>query len=118
MSITVESVDDDGVALLTSSDDLNAFVLENSSDGFKKLLGDDWAKKKVVFDMSEATYIDSAAIGWLISLSKGFDNAGGKLVIFGLTPSVSRVLKMMRIEKVMSIAADQDEAMTAVKGGK
>ena len=116
MSITVESIEDDGVALLVSSDDLNAFVMESNDEGFTPLLGEDWAARRVALDMSEATYIDSAAIGWLISISKSFDNAGGKLAVFGLTPSVSRVLKMMRIEKVMAITGDRAQALALVRG--
>ena len=117
MSITVESIQDDGVALLTSSDDMNAFVLENDSKGFQQLLGDKWKSKRVALDMSEATYIDSAAIGWLLLMNKSFTEAGGKFVIFGITPSVMRVITLLRIGDVLNITDDREQALELVREG-
>lgn len=121
MSIRVDSIEDDGVAVLASSDELNAFVMDaegNDSKGLQGLLGEDWAERRVALDISEADYIDSAAIGWLLLMHKSFKEAGGRLVIFGLTPGVKRVINLLRIEDVLNLSTDRDSALVRVRGGE
>eukprot|EP00752_Nemacystus_decipiens_P014121 g12557.t1 len=98
MSLIVVSTDDDGVALLDCSDDMNALAMCEEFTELKSLLGSDWAGKKVAIGFADVSYIDSAAIGWLLSLHKAMNEAGGKLVLHSMSPSVRRVLTMMRID--------------------
>lgn len=117
MSIRVDSIEDDGVAMLICADDMNA--LEMSTDGteLEEVLGDEWATRRVIMDLSDAEYVDSAVIGWLLLLHKTFNRAGGRLVLYGLNPNVKRVIDLLRIDDVLMLATDRERALQRVRGG-
>ncbi|MEO0477012.1 MAG: STAS domain-containing protein [Planctomycetota bacterium] len=117
MSLTVVSVEDEGVALLNCGDDMNALAMCEEFTELKDLVGSDWAKRPIGLGFAEASYIDSAAIGWLLSVHKAMNESGGKLVLHSMSPSVRRVLTMMRLENVLNLADDEKEATKALEGG-
>ena len=73
---------------------------------FDALLGADWASKRVVVSMDDVPYLDSAAIGWLITVHKQFKNAGGRLALYALQPAVKNVLTLLKVERVVPMFAD------------
>lgn len=115
MSLTVVSIEDGGVASLNCGDDMNALAMCEEFTELKDLVGVDWASRKVALGFSEASYIDSAAIGWLLSLHKTMTESGGKLVLHSMSPSVRRVLTMMRLDSVLNIADDHGQAIDQLK---
>jgi anti-anti-sigma factor len=114
MSLKVVS-NEDGVASLNCGDDMNALKMCEEFTELNSLVGSDWAKQKIALGFSEASYIDSAAIGWLLSLHKAMKEAGGKLVLHSMSPSVRRVLTMMRLESVLNLADEHDDAIAELK---
>lgn len=119
MSVKIVSVQGDGVAVLACEGELNGLNMNNGEVAdLKPQLGDDWASRKVVLDMSEASYMDSAAVGWLLSLYKKFTEAGGKLVVCSVQPEVGRVIELMRIHLVIPIVKDREEAMARLEEGE
>jgi len=117
MSLTVVSIEEDGVASLNCGDEMNALAMCEEFTELRDLVGVDWASRKIALGFSEASYIDSAAIGWLLSLHKTMDEAGGKLVLHSMSPSVRRVLAMMRLERVLNLADDHAQAVKRLKEG-
>ena len=115
MSLKADSVDEKGIALLNCGDDMNALAMCEEFTELKDLVGENWAKRPIGLGFSEASYIDSAAIGWLLSLHKKMDEAGGKLVLHSMSPSVQRVLTMMRLDSVLNIVVDKADAVEALK---
>lgn len=118
MSITVLSIEDDGVAALGCAGELNGLQMDGSdlaagdeAADLAKHLGDDWATKRVAMDMGEASYMDSAAIGWLLSLHKSFKAGGGMLVVCNVQPAIKRVIELMRIDQVVPMTDTLDQAM-------
>ena len=118
MSLTVVSNEDGGVAALDCADDMNALEMSGDFKEMEKLLGDTWASRQVALGFGATEYIDSAAIGWLLSLHKAIGEGGGKLVLHSMNPSVARVLKMMRIDNVLTVAENQAQAEQLLKEGK
>lgn len=120
MSVKVESTEDDGVVLLACYGELDGLQMpegDGDEKGMKDLLGQGWASERIVLDMSGATYIDSAAVGWLLSLHKGFTKAGGKMVVCALQPTVRRVIELMRIQQVIPIVDDKGQALAKLREG-
>ena len=77
---------------------------------FDEILGPDWASQRVLLNMDQVHYLNSSAIGWLLNVRKTFRAAGGRLVLHSLQPQVLRVLDMLKIGKVIPLAADLKEA--------
>lgn len=117
MSLKVVSIEESGVASLNCGEDMNALTMCEEFTELKDLVGANWADRKISLGFSEASYIDSAAIGWLLSLHKTIDAASGKLVLHSMSPSIRRVLTMMRLESVLNLADDHAQAVTQLTEG-
>jgi anti-sigma B factor antagonist len=64
--------------------------------------------KKILLNLSDVSYIDSAGIGELAAGFTSAANAGGKVKLLGLTKHVKDVLQITRLYK--GVGTDEDEA--------
>jgi anti-anti-sigma factor len=104
--------DPDGVVHIAAHGDAETTDFSASKLAhFDALLGGDWAAKRVVLNMENVPYLVSAAIGWLLMSQKGFRAAGGALVLHSAQPAVANVLKLLKVERVIPIAADEASAV-------
>lgn len=62
--------------------------------------------KKVIFDFSCVTFMDSAGIGMIIGRYKFANMIGAKLEVGNLTQSVKRIFEMSGILKLIPISQD------------
>jgi anti-anti-sigma factor len=83
---------------------------QHTVDPFVSQYGDDVYSKKVMIDMSKTLHVDSTGIEWLLTCHRRFSKAGGRLVLHSLTPSTQRLFHMMRMNLVLSIAANENSA--------
>ena len=60
--------------------------------------------KKVVFDFSDVSFMDSAGIGLLMGRYKLVSMLGGQVEVSNITPSVRRIFEMSGIQKVIPCA--------------
>lgn len=65
----------------------------------------------VVVDLSEVTFLDSTALGVLVSGLKRFRSAGGDLRLVVTGRSVAKVLEITGLNDVFKIFATADEAV-------
>lgn len=62
-----------------------------------------------IVDLTDLEYLDSSGLGLLLSLSKEYSAAGGKLVLI-TNETVDNILSLTRLNAIFSIARDSDEA--------
>ena len=77
--------------------------------------GDD---RKVLLDLSEVTYVDSATIGCLINLSRQATAAGCTLKLAGVQKRVETMLTMTGAQNVLEIHSDEAAAMKSFEEGR
>ena len=65
---------------------------------------------RVLLDMREAQFIDSAAVGWLMESVKSITEGGGQLVLYGVQPQVQQVFDLLRVGRVIPVTADEAAA--------
>ncbi len=75
--------------------------------------GDD---RKVLLDLSEVTYVDSATIGCLINLYRQAALAGGALKLAGVQKRVETMLTMTGAQNVLEIHTDEAAAIKSFGG--
>ena len=56
-----------------------------------------------IVNMKEVEYIDSSALGMLLLLREHVMSCGGKLVIAGSNPEISKILKIANFDKLFVI---------------
>lgn len=77
----------------------------------KKLI--DGGTRKLILDLSELTYIDSAGIGMLMNMWGQSNKAGGKLAIAGASGTVAESFTIVHLDRVISVYPDVSAAAAA-----
>jgi anti-anti-sigma factor len=87
-------------------------------DPLDALLGVGCAIRPIMLDMSQVSYIDTAAVSWFIRCHKACKETGGCFVIHSVPPMVLQVLQLLRMDQILNIAEDERKARTIVEGAK
>lgn len=64
-----------------------------------------------LLDFTEVEYLSSAGMRLLLSVTKKLKPKGGVLCLFSLDDEVRDIIKMAGFEKILSIAANEAEAL-------
>jgi len=71
--------------------------------------------KNLILDLSQISFIDSSGLGALVQLVKKLQNAGGSLQVV-TNPRVTQTVKLVRLEKFLSLQPSVEDALQNVKG--
>jgi anti-anti-sigma factor len=66
---------------------------------------------RVAIDFADVTMLGSLGLGALITLTKTCKSEGGKLVIFNVDAPIRELVKMSRLDRVITLCADEPEAL-------
>ncbi len=80
---------------------------------FNVLVG---SKRAIVVDLSEVTFIASMGLRTLVMGAKTVASKGGKMVLFGPSENVAKVLEDSGTTTLLAIHSDLAEAVAAVGG--
>lgn len=72
------------------------------------------AAGRVALDMSSVTVLGSMGLGVLVTITKVCKEAGGKLTIFGLSPELTELVRLTKLDKFLSIAKSERDASSAL----
>lgn len=75
----------------------------------------DKGKVNIVLDMSGVSYMDSSALGTIISLYKSCRMSGGSFALAGLVDSVRRLFAITALDKVVPIFNTVDDAIKKMR---
>lgn len=71
-------------------------------------------KKRIVVDLSEATFIDSTTLGVLVGGVKRLRPANGSLALVCTDQNITKIFEITGLDRVFPIHASRDEALAAV----
>ena len=69
--------------------------------------------ERMVIDLSDVTYIDSAGLAALIQAMQKVEAYGGKFLLAGLQETVRSIFEISRLDQVFQIFPDADTALAA-----
>jgi anti-anti-sigma factor len=83
---------------------------------FRKVLDKciDEGPKHLILDLSQIDFVDSSGLGALVQLVKKAQSLTGTLQIVS-NPRVTQTVKLVRLEKFLSLQPSVDDAVNAVK---
>ena len=67
-------------------------------------------KGRAALDMSSVTVLGSMGLGVLVTITKVCKDAGGRLVIFGLSKDLTELVRLTKLDRFLSIAASERDA--------
>ncbi len=71
-------------------------------------------KSKVIINMDKVTYLNSTALGALISAHTSFTRNGGKVVLAGLGESIQNLFMITKLVLVFPIFKNVEEAIKSI----
>jgi len=74
----------------------------------------DGGKKRVVVDLSKATFIDSTTLGVLVGGVKRLRPNGGALTIVCTDQNICKIFEITGLDRVFTIHATREEALEEV----
>ncbi len=103
----------EGVIVIVPDGELD---VTNSMQFKEKILSEyiDQGKTKIVLDMSNVGYMDSSALGVIISIFRHAKMSGGGFAIAGLVDSVRRLFSLTALDKVIPIFSTVEEAVEKI----
>ena len=82
--------------------------LEQLEAAIKKLV--EKGEKRMILDAATLDYVDSAAIGTLVSCLSFVKKAGGELRLAGASPRIVRLFSMTGVDKLLPVYPNVSEA--------
>ena len=67
--------------------------------------------RRLVVDLSDVTYIDSAGLAALIEAMQKIEGSGGKFLLAGLQETVRSIFEISRLDQVFQIFPNVDAAL-------
>ena len=88
-----------------------------SEPTFRRVLNKciDEGPKHIILALSQIDFIDSSGLGALVQLAKRAQTAGGTLQIV-TNPRVTQTVKLVRLEKFLSLQTSVDAALANLPG--
>ena len=83
--------------------------LEKARKFVKECIDSDEANE-IIFDLSGVDFIDSAGIGFIVSIFKTIKSKNGKFAIAALKSKPREVFKLTRLDKIISIYENVETA--------
>jgi anti-anti-sigma factor len=90
----------------------------NGDNPLEELLGPDCFQNKILLDLEQTNYIDTAAVSWLIHCHKECQNAGGRFIIHSVPPMVLQMLELLRMNEILNMVGDQAQALAMAQGAQ
>ncbi len=105
----IEKNVDGKIFIFKFSGNLILSELEEIRNEVKNTIENEGAQE-VIFDMSEVDFIDSAGIGFIVSVYKTLKSKNGKFALAGLKKKPKEVFSLTRLDKIIKIFDDIESA--------
>lgn len=89
-------------------------TLHAGEDPLMSILNHDDCAHAILMDLSQAQFIDSSGVGWMLKCHKLCKQAGGKIVFHSAPPLVRQTLELLQMGKVLFLAKDARAARALV----
>lgn len=111
LDIAVERSDDPVYVLLRPAGELDAYTVAQ----FREALGELAEELRVVIDLSEVPFMDSAGLGALIGGIRRIREAGGRITVACSRPNLMRLLHTTGFDRIVPVEETVESAVTALE---
>ena len=109
--LSLIGIEKDGCVKVGSTGDLTVLDLHPlDKNPLEAVLGAQWAEGRVLLDLHQTKFIDSAVIGWLISSQREFRGKGGVLAVHSIEPRVRRILDLLKVGQMVNLFDNETAA--------
>jgi anti-sigma B factor antagonist len=96
-----------------------SFVGGEETDELRRHISDfvQQGNKKLVIDLSKVTYLNSTAIGLLVSTHTTYSRNKGRLVLCGINKNINNIFVITKLTMVFEVVDTAQEAVKALSVG-
>lgn len=111
---TVQQIDKFTVIEFKSPSLMDPLELEQLGQALYRLV-DEEDRRKVILDFEKVQYLSSQAIGIVLTMNKKLGALkNSKLVLCGVGPRLMELLKITRLDRLLTVKPTQREALKAI----
>lgn len=105
----------DGITVVTfvTADIGNVLGIERTSELLAQKIQTE-TPAKLVINFDDVKFFSSQTLGMLLNVWKKVEKYGGKMVIAGINPQLSRLFRITNLDKVFEFYEDVDRALAAL----
>ncbi|MCX7772754.1 MAG: STAS domain-containing protein [Clostridia bacterium] len=109
--MTFELKESKGIIIVSVEGQVRISTQNEFKDYLDKLF-ENHGSKIVVLDMENVSYMNSAGIGIIVDTFKNFRDAGGRLVLSGLAPDITKLFEVTKLNRFIEIYTYVDDAVS------
>ena len=114
--LTVQTIDKATVVEFRTASLMDPIDLQNVADQMYALV-DEQDKRQVILDFEPVQYLSSQAIGIVLNMNKKLSALkGSRLVLCGVGARLMELIKITRLDRVLTIKPSQKEALATING--
>lgn len=111
LPLTVQTIEKFTIIEFRGPSLTDQYELEKITAELKRLVVEE-DRKRMVLDFEKVNFISSQAIGMLMILNKQTaSQTHGKLVLCGIGPTLAELLKITRLDRLLTVKPSQREAV-------
>lgn len=114
--LKIVRTDRGGVHVLKLSGDLDSQGLPAAKTALSELL--DSGRMKILLDVEDVAFIDSAGLGFFIGTLKKMKELGGELKLYKLNAYMLGIFRLLRLDYVLELYDDMEKALASFDGAK
>ena len=107
--------EDGGIAVIELTGDVTAACETELMDAYRE--AGQQQIRGIVLDFSGLDYMNSSGIGLLVTLLVRAKREGRQLSAFGLSDHYRQIFELTRLDEVISVHADEEQAVAAARRG-
>ena len=112
----VQQIHDSTIVEFTSASLMDPIELEQIAQQLYKLI-DEQDKRRIILDFEKVQYLSSQAIGILLAMQKKLSALKkSNLILCGVGARLMELLRITRLDKVLTIKPSQKEALKSSSG--
>ncbi|QEH38609.1 Putative anti-sigma factor antagonist [Aquisphaera giovannonii] len=116
MKLTARNVEN-GIVSLHNTGEIRLGDRPADKGAAEALLGPGCYTRKVLFDLKNTSFIDSAGVGWIVRFHKLCEQSGGMLVLHSPQPAIVAILRLLHMDRFLHIV-DDEAAARAMAGAE
>ena len=106
---------DDSTHVIELGGEVDLYTAPEFKERMVELIED--GKKRIVVDLSSATFIDSTTLGVLVGGVKRLRPGGGSLALVCTDQNITKIFEITGLDRVFAIHESREEALSALATG-
>jgi anti-sigma B factor antagonist len=112
LRLTTRTRERDGLPILEVKGEIDVFTAPLFKQAVVNLVSD--GHHHLFIDMSGVEFMDSSGFGTLLGATKRLRPEGGSVHLFACSPTIERMLHLIRLDMIVGVHASEHEAIASV----